>query len=131
MTPWGILSPDQFRPLGPPALHSEQYLTEFNEVKTMGSPTSKLRSADQTDACLFWAATSGTYVWNRAAIDLGEAHLHQDLLAAADRHGIGHGLRGKGLGDGHRFRAPVNTVEQDREFVAPEAGEHIPAPDDA
>ena len=72
MTPWGILSPDQFRPLGPPALDSEQYFVEFEEVRQMGSATSTLRTADETDACLFWASTSGTYVWNRAAIDLGE-----------------------------------------------------------
>jgi len=53
-----------------------------------------LRTADETDACLFWASTSGTYVWNRAAIDLGEdrganlsenAHLLATLnLAIAD-----------------------------------------------
>ncbi len=94
MTPWGILSHDQFRPLGPPALDSEQYVVEFNEVSQMGSATSTLRSADETDACLFWASTSGTYVWNRAAIDLGEdrgtnlsenAHLLATLnLAIAD-----------------------------------------------
>jgi PAP2 superfamily len=73
MTPWGILSPDQFRPLGPPALDSEQYLLEFNETKAMGSATSALRTADQTDACLFWNSGSATYLWNRAAIDLGAA----------------------------------------------------------
>jgi hypothetical protein len=70
MTPWGILSPDQFRPAGPPALDSEQYLADFNEVKQMGSITSTLRTEDETDACLFAAATSGTFVWNRLAIDL-------------------------------------------------------------
>ena len=59
MTPWGILSPDQFRPAGPPALDSEQYLVEFDEVKLMGSATSELRTADETDACLFWDSTSG------------------------------------------------------------------------
>ena len=70
MTPWGILSPDQFRPLGPPALDSEQYLVEFDEVRQWGSATSLLRTADQTDACLFMNSTSANYLWNRAAIDL-------------------------------------------------------------
>jgi hypothetical protein len=70
MTPWAMLSPDQFRPAGPPALDSEQYLADFNEVKEMGRDTSVLRTEDQTDLCLFAAATSGTYVWNRVAIDL-------------------------------------------------------------
>jgi hypothetical protein len=72
MTPWGILSPNQFRPAGPPALDSELYRDEFNEVKEMGSLNSALRTADQTDACLFAAATSATYLWNRAAIGLCE-----------------------------------------------------------
>jgi hypothetical protein len=73
MTPWGILAPDQFRPLGPPALDSAQYLLELEEVRQMGSAASALRTADETDACLFWASSSGTYVWNLAAIDLGAA----------------------------------------------------------
>jgi hypothetical protein len=70
MTPWGILSPDQFRPLGPPALESDQYLMEFNETKEMGSTTSTLRTADETDSCRFWAVTSGTHAWNLVAMDL-------------------------------------------------------------
>ena len=74
MTPWGILSPDQFRPAGPPALDSAQYLAEFDEVRQMGSATSALRTADQTDACLFVNSTSATYLWNRVAIDLAAAH---------------------------------------------------------
>jgi PAP2 superfamily protein len=73
MTPWGILAPDQFRPLGPPALDSAQYLLELEEVRQMGRATSALRTADETDACLFWASTTGTYFWNLAAIDLGAA----------------------------------------------------------
>ena len=39
----------------------------------MGRATSALRTADETDACLFWDSTSGTYFWNLAAIDLGAA----------------------------------------------------------
>jgi len=73
MTPWGILAPDQFRPGGPPALDSPQYLAEYDEVREMGSATSALRTDDQTDACLFMNSTSATYLWNRAAIDLGAA----------------------------------------------------------
>jgi hypothetical protein len=74
MKPWGILAPDQFRPLGPPALDSEQYLTDLDETRRMGSAASAERTADQTDARTFWGATSGTFAWNHAAIDLGAAH---------------------------------------------------------
>jgi hypothetical protein len=94
MTPWGIEAPDQFRPSGPPALDSEQYAEDFNEVKEMGSAGSTLRSEDQTDAANFWNASSATYLWNRAALDLLEdadtdpsenAHLLATMnLATAD-----------------------------------------------
>jgi hypothetical protein len=70
MTPWVILSPSQFRPVGPPALNSAAYAADFNEVKTMGRSSSAFRTADQTDACLFWAGTSATFLWNRLALDL-------------------------------------------------------------
>ena len=70
MTPWGIDSPDQFRPDGPLALDSDQYAQEFNEVKAMGSVDSTIRSDDQTDSCKFWQASSPTYLWNRVALDL-------------------------------------------------------------
>lgn len=73
MAPWAILSPSQFLPAGPPALNSARYATDFNETKTMGSAGSLLRTADQTDACRFWAGTSATYLFNRLAIDLLEA----------------------------------------------------------
>jgi hypothetical protein len=94
MTPWGVEEPDQFRPSGPPALDSEQYAEDFNEVKDMGSAGSTLRSEDQTDAANFWNASSATYLWNRAALDLLEdadtdlsenAHLLATMnLAVAD-----------------------------------------------
>lgn len=70
MTPWGIPSPDHFRPPGPPALGSEQYLVDYRETMVMGSATSPFRTADQTDACLFWESASPTYFWNRTALDL-------------------------------------------------------------
>jgi hypothetical protein len=70
MTPWGILWPHQFRPQGPPALGSEQYLNDYNETRRMGSLTSPFRTADQTDACLFWESGSPTHIWDRAALDL-------------------------------------------------------------
>jgi hypothetical protein len=70
MAPWGILSPDQFLPSGPPALASEAYAADFAEVMLMGSATSPLRTADETDACFFWESGSPTHFWNRVALDL-------------------------------------------------------------
>src|SRR4029077_5048564 len=70
MAPWVILSPSQFRPLGPPALDSGRYTSDFLETKSMGSISSSLRSADQTLASRFWAASTATYYWDTIAVSL-------------------------------------------------------------
>lgn len=36
----------------------------------MGSATSPLRTADETDACLFWESAGPTAFWDRVALDL-------------------------------------------------------------
>lgn len=94
MTPWAILTPDQFLPPGPPELESEAYAADYIEVRLMGSADSPLRSADETDACLFWESGSPTHFWDRVALDLvadrgfelsDNAHLLATLnLAIAD-----------------------------------------------
>jgi PAP2 superfamily len=76
MTPWSINSPSQFRPLGPPALTSAQYTTDFNETKTMGSASSASRTADQTLFSKFWNASTASYDWDTIAVSLAkERHL--------------------------------------------------------
>jgi hypothetical protein len=47
--------PEGYRSHGPYDLGSRRYAREFEEVKLLGSQTSTERSADQTDASLFWA----------------------------------------------------------------------------
>jgi hypothetical protein len=58
--PFAIASPAQFRPDGIPELHSRQYTTAFNEVKSLGSASSSTRTADQTAIAHFWANGPGT-----------------------------------------------------------------------
>jgi hypothetical protein len=70
MTPWVIASPSQFRPAGPPALTSARYTSDFNETQSMGSLSSSNRTADQTLASKFWAASTATYYWNAIALSL-------------------------------------------------------------
>lgn len=52
--PWLMVSPAQFRPAAPPALSSEAWAREFEEVKLYGSKASTRRSAEQTDIARFW-----------------------------------------------------------------------------
>ena len=55
MRPFAIVSPWQFRPDPPPALTSEVYTRDYNEIRQLGSFNSVSRSQDQTDAALYWA----------------------------------------------------------------------------
>jgi len=71
VTPFGLTSGSQFRPAGEPALTSDQYTTEFNQVKDLGSINSTTRTADQTQIAQFWADGAGTFTppghWNQIA----------------------------------------------------------------
>lgn len=51
-----FLVPDisAFRSPGPPVLGSRGYAREVNEVAAVGSATSTVRTADQTEAAIFW-----------------------------------------------------------------------------
>lgn len=52
--PWLLQSIDQFRPGPPPALNSERWARDFNEVKAVGGRDSRQRSAEQTEIGRFW-----------------------------------------------------------------------------
>src|SRR5438132_316593 len=71
MTTWALNSPSQFRPSGPPALTSDQYTADFNEVKELGSIGSSNRTADQTQIAVFWNGNTPAY-WNRIATSVAE-----------------------------------------------------------
>jgi hypothetical protein len=53
-TPWLMRNAAQFRPDGPPALTSETWARDFNEVKALGGRASARRSPEQTDVARFW-----------------------------------------------------------------------------
>ncbi len=55
MTPFSLPSADMFRPDGPPALSSQRWARDYNEVKEIGSATSTTRTPEQTVAARFWA----------------------------------------------------------------------------
>jgi len=53
--PWFMKSAAQFRPGPPPALKSEQWARDYNEVKALGSSKSTVRTPEQTEIAKFWA----------------------------------------------------------------------------
>jgi hypothetical protein len=51
---WLMTAPDQFRPAAPPALASETWTRDLNEVKEIGGRTSTRRTPEQTEVARFW-----------------------------------------------------------------------------
>jgi len=72
LTPWVMTSGEQLRPGPPPALTSSAWTTDVNEIREVGGRTSAKRTADQTEAALFWAAT-GPHCWNPIVRQLAAA----------------------------------------------------------
>jgi hypothetical protein len=71
VAPFGIAYASQFRPAFPPSLDSDEYATNFEEVRTLGAQNSEIRSREQTQIAYFWADGPGTVTppghWNRIA----------------------------------------------------------------
>jgi hypothetical protein len=78
---------------GPNALSSAAYAEDFDEVRRLGSLTSKRRTADQTQAAIFWQ-DSGPAIWNRVFRALATA-------------------RGLGVVDSARLLAMTNLAAAD------------------
>jgi PAP2 superfamily protein len=77
VVPFGMSSSSQFRPPGPPALDSQQYAADYEEVKQLGALVGSTRTDDQTEIALFWADGAGTETppghWNSIAQIIGGA----------------------------------------------------------
>jgi hypothetical protein len=82
VTPFGVPSVPgshawiaQFAPGPPPALTSEMYAKDFDEVKRVGNVASDLtdRPQDRTDVSRFYAATSPSFVFNLVARQVAAA----------------------------------------------------------
>jgi hypothetical protein len=73
VTPFVIGNRLQFLPEAPPALTSERYAQDFNEVKRLGGATSTARTAEQTQIARLFASvgysTSVPAVWFNVARD--------------------------------------------------------------
>ena len=61
--PWVMTSGQQFRPGPPPALTSEAWKRDFDEIKAVGSKTSTTRTPEQTAIAAFWEATAPAVYW--------------------------------------------------------------------
>jgi len=67
VAPFVLQRASQFRPAPPPALTSDKYAADFNEVKSLGELNSTTRTPDQTAIGKFWGAAPIWIVWNQIA----------------------------------------------------------------
>jgi hypothetical protein len=77
VVPFVMSSSSQFRPPGPPALDSQQYAADYEEVKELGAAVGSTRTEEQTEIALFWADGAGTETppghWNSITQIIGAA----------------------------------------------------------
>jgi hypothetical protein len=73
VTPFAIEFAAQFRPGPPPALTSDRYEDDFNEIKSVGMLNSTTATADQKQIGLFWNGAIQNY-WNEIAQTLAIDH---------------------------------------------------------
>src|SRR5262249_2931389 len=57
MTPFILERANQFRPGPPVRLNSQQWVEDYNEIKSLGAHDSETRSAAQTETARFWLMT--------------------------------------------------------------------------
>jgi membrane-associated phospholipid phosphatase len=103
VTPFAMTNGQQFRPLPPPALDSLQWISDYIQVKELGSVSSATRTVEQTAIARFWADGAGTVTppghWNVIA---------QDVAAQ----------RGNTLEENARLFALLNIAEADAAIVS-------------
>jgi hypothetical protein len=74
--PFTLTSPTRFRAAPPPALTSEQYRRDYDEVKRLGSFASVDRTPAQTDIAYFYT-DNFVAQWNRALRGIANNHLRR------------------------------------------------------
>ncbi len=80
-TPWVMTSAAQFRPAPPPALDSQLWTRDYNEIREMGARASATRTAEQTMIAKFWLLT-GARTYNPIVQQMAQT-ARLDLLDCA------------------------------------------------
>jgi hypothetical protein len=82
VTPFGLVSADQFQSEPPPALTSARYATDYNEVSAFGRSVGSARNADQTFIADYWYELADIG-WNRIARNIWETRNANDVWKTA------------------------------------------------
>ena len=69
--PFGMLRPEQYRPVGPPAIGSDASRRALEAVRDLGAARSSVRTREQTEIAQYWSDGPGTFSpaghWNAIA----------------------------------------------------------------
>jgi hypothetical protein len=65
VSPFLLQQPARFVPGPPPSLQSDRYARDLAEVRELGGKASAARTADQTEAAVFWTGFA-PYIWSSA-----------------------------------------------------------------
>jgi hypothetical protein len=84
--PWVMEKSSQFRPQPPPALTSDMWTRDVNEIRELGSANSKRRTAEQTEIGRFWFFT-GPRTYTPLVQQIVEAK-KMDLVDCARLHAL-------------------------------------------
>lgn len=86
IAPFALLTSTQYLPAPPPLLNSERYATDLEEVRLLGSATSTVRTAEQTQTARLFASVGNStvhfWMWNNVARDVAR-QAHWSLLDTA------------------------------------------------
>jgi len=74
--PFTLTSPTRFRAPAPPALTSDRYTRDYNEVRDLGGLVSAKRTPEQTDLAYFYSETAPV-LWNRALRSIATQYLRR------------------------------------------------------
>lgn len=75
LTPFGIISGDQFRDEGLYPLNSSEYVADYNEVKSLGCTNCPMRTDEQTEIGAFWIESNASSMNRLARILIEERKL--------------------------------------------------------
>jgi hypothetical protein len=76
LDPFTLTSPARFRAEPPPALTSERYRRDYEEVKALGAFSNSSRTPEQTDVAYFYSENFFTQ-WNRALRSISNRYIHR------------------------------------------------------
>jgi len=128
VTPFALLTSTQYLPDPPPTLTSERYTADWDEVRLLGSATSTVRTAEQTQtARLFASVGNGTIhfmMWNLVARDVARQS-NWSLLETARLFALMNAAMHDGLQTSHTSKfvyglwRPVTAIRRADEDLNP------------